>query len=67
MKFEIQVENGEMECGIPCTPSGCPGHDNGIPYLMYLDGVALTFDTDTPDKEEVQSRLRLIEKLEALK
>ena len=35
-------ENGECECSGFCTPNGCAGHDNGIPYA--LEPVGLYFD-----------------------
>ena len=39
-------EEGEYDCGLPCTVDGCPGHPNGIP--TYLDPVGI-FLEEYPD------------------
>ena len=46
--------NGEYECGKYCSPNGCGGHDNGIPY--ELEPVGLFFDIleYSPADEDIQ-------------
>ena len=52
-------ETGEYDCGSPCTPDGCLGHDNGIP--TYLDPVGIWIEEYPEDIEQWMRDARLIE------
>ena len=43
-------ENGEYDCGIPCTPDGCKGHDSGVPE--YLTPVGMWVPEPPNDTEK---------------
>lgn len=40
--LSVEVENYESDCGLPCTPDGCFGHDSGIPERIIVNDFALT-------------------------
>lgn len=40
-KMEVDIENYEEECGWPCGPDGCRGHDSGIPQSIHINGFEL--------------------------
>lgn len=42
--MEFDVDNYEEECGIPCTPDGCQGHDTGIPERITVNGFTLILE-----------------------
>lgn len=41
----------ETECGYPCTPDGCKGHDTDIPDQLIIGNTVLNFQTDYLDPE----------------
>jgi hypothetical protein len=41
---EFEVIYPEYDCGRPCTPNGCPGHEGTQPVGFYLDGVSFYVD-----------------------
>jgi len=42
--MNVEVNNYEEECGKPCTPNGCCGHDTRIPESITIDGFTLTLE-----------------------
>jgi len=43
---EWEIEFMNVECGWPCTPVGCCGHDTEVPETLTIGGVTLKFDTE---------------------
>ena len=52
---EFFVECYEYDCGVPCKPYGCPGHETAIPLAFTVSNVTFHVDGaqsgDFPDDD----------------
>ena len=60
--MEIYVDYYEYDCGQPCTPDGCKGHDTDIPIGITIDGIYLHI-WDYPEVNKVDAVKNLIGEL----
>lgn len=42
--MEASLVYGEYDCGHPCTPNGCPGHESTIPEGIEINGWTFVLD-----------------------
>lgn len=42
--MKISIEYFETDCGSPCTPNGCMGHDTDIPVSITIDGISFDIE-----------------------
>ena len=60
--MNVQIEYEEYECGLPCIPNGCPGHETDVPCGLIIEGFFFDVSNELypPIKDETVERLKAV-------
>lgn len=56
MSLKLGINYSEYECGHPCTPDGCRGHQSSIPDTITINGFDLHLDGFDPETDDFPFR-----------
>ncbi len=57
--MEANVTYYEYECGRPCTPNGCCGHETDIPVAIEINGFTFVLMGDQDDLSFLDDKRKL--------
>lgn len=57
--METHITYYEYECGQPCTPNGCCGHETDIPVAIEINGFTLVLMGDQDDLSFLNDKRQL--------